>query len=254
VFAARFGMNRNSLTTGDAAQWTDLVELPFDSDVKRMSVIMRHSSGEQFTFTKGAVERVIQSCTTYFTKDSSEPTDITPFRDEILHNMETLASLGLRVLALASKKYEGKAEKGGEVDRASVESNLVFRGLIGLYDPPRPESAPAVRHCHEAGIEVHMLTGDHPETAKAIAIEVGILPSAESMRRIASDVSKSLVMTATEFDNLSDDQVDELRVLPLVVARCAPSTKVRMIEALHRRGRFCAMASRSLMSVEPTMC
>jgi Na+-exporting ATPase len=90
---------------------------------------------------------------------------------------------------------------------------------------------------------VHMLTGDHPETAKAIAIEVGILPSADRMRRIASDVSKSLVMTATEFDDLSDEQVDELRVLPLVVARCAPSTKVRMIEALHRRGRFCAMVS-----------
>ncbi|KAH5557727.1 hypothetical protein HBI26_211520 [Parastagonospora nodorum] len=241
VFAARFGMIRNSLTTGDAAQWTDLVELPFDSDVKRMSVIMGHSSGKQYAFTKGAVERVIQSCTTYFPKDASEASDITPFRDEILRNMETLASLGLRVLALASKEYHGKAEKGGEVDRASVESDMVFRGLIGLYDPPRPESAPAVRQCHEAGIEVHMLTGDHPETAKAIAIEVGILPSADRIRRMASDVSKSLVMTATEFDDLSDDQVDELRILPLVVARCAPSTKVRMIEALHRRGRFCAM-------------
>jgi Na+-exporting ATPase len=243
VFAARFGMIRNTLTTGDAAQWTDLVELPFDSDVKRMSVIMGHSSGEQYAFTKGAVERVIQSCTTYFPKDSQEPLDIAPFRDEILRNMEVLASLGLRVLALASKKFTGKAEKGGEVDRKAVESDLVFRGLIGLYDPPRPESAPAVRQCHEAGIEVHMLTGDHPETAKAIAIEVGILPSADRMRHIASDVSKSLVMTATEFDDLSDDQVDALRVLPLVVARCAPSTKVRMIEALHRRGRFCAMVN-----------
>lgn len=241
VFAARFGMNRNTLTTGESAQWTDLVELPFDSDVKRMSVIMGHSGGEQYAFTKGAVERVIQSCTTYFPKDSQGPVDIIPFRDEILRNMEVLASLGLRVLALASKKFSGKAEKGGEVDRKVVESDLVFRGLIGLYDPPRPESAPAVRQCHEAGIEVHMLTGDHPETAKAIAIEVGILPSADRMRRIASDVSKSLVMTATEFDDLSDNQVDKLLVLPLVVARCAPSTKVRMIEALHRRGRFCAM-------------
>jgi Na+-exporting ATPase len=148
VFAARFGMIRNTLTTGDAAQWTDLVELPFDSDVKRMSVIMGHSSGEQYAFTKGAVERVIQSCTTYFPKDSQEPLDIAPFRDEILRNMEVLASLGLRVLALASKKFTGKAEKGGEVDRKAVESDLVFRGLIGLYDPPRPESAPAVRQCY----------------------------------------------------------------------------------------------------------
>ncbi|KAH7085339.1 hypothetical protein BKA63DRAFT_15206 [Paraphoma chrysanthemicola] len=241
VFAARFGMIRNDLVKGEAAEWADLVELPFDSDVKRMSVIMQHSSGDQFAFTKGAVERVIQSCNTFIPNDAEGAVDINDFREEILRNMEALASLGLRVLALASKKFTGKAEKGGEVDRASVESDMVFRGLIGLYDPPRPESAPAVRQCHEAGIEVHMLTGDHPETAKAIAIEVGILPSADRMRRIAKDVSKSLVMTATEFDDLSDDQVDQLQVLPLVVARCAPSTKVRMIEALHRRGRFCAM-------------
>jgi len=241
VFAARFGMIRNTLVKGDSAEWSDVIELPFDSDVKRMSVIMQHSSGDQYAFTKGAVERVIQSCTTYIPNDAEDPVDITDFRDEILRNMEALAGLGLRVLALASKKYNGKAEKGGEVERASVESDLVFRGLIGLYDPPRPESAVAVRQCHEAGIEVHMLTGDHPETAKAIAIEVGILPSADRMRRIASDVAKSLIMTATEFDELTDDQIDELQVLPLVVARCAPSTKVRMIEALHRRGRFCAM-------------
>jgi Na+-exporting ATPase len=247
VFAARFGMIRNTLTKGESAQWTDLVELPFDSDVKRMSVIMQHSSGDQYAFTKGAVERVIQSCTTYMPGGAAEPADITGFRDEILRNMEVLASLGLRVLALASKQFHGRAEKGGEVDRTAVESDMVFRGLIGLYDPPRPESAPAVRKCHEAGIEVHMLTGDHPETAKAIAVEVGILPSADRMRLIASDVSKSLVMTATEFDDLSDEQVDELRVLPLVVARCAPSTKVRMIEALHRRGRFCAMVSSLLV-------
>jgi potassium/sodium efflux P-type ATPase len=243
VFAARFGMIRNDLVKGDSAEWVDLVELPFDSDVKRMSVIMQHSSGDQYAFTKGAVERVIQSCTTYTPNDTEDAVDISNFREEILCNMEALASLGLRVLALASKKFIGKAEKGGEVDRASVESDMVFRGLIGLYDPPRPESAPAVRQCHEAGIEVHMLTGDHPETAKAIAIEVGILPSPDRMRRIAKDVSKSLVMTATEFDDLTDDQVDQLQVLPLVVARCAPSTKVRMIEALHRRGRFCAMVS-----------
>ncbi|CAO2657378.1 Nn.00g035040.m01.CDS01 [Neocucurbitaria sp. VM-36] len=241
VFAARFGMDRSQLVKSESSEWEDLVELPFDSDVKRMSVIMKHSDGNVFAFTKGAVERVIQSCTTFLPVDSEEPTDITEFRDEILRNMEALAGLGLRVLALASKKYPGEVEKGADVDRASVESELVFRGLIGLYDPPRPESAPAVRKCHEAGIEVHMLTGDHPETAKAIATEVGILPSADRMKRISEDIAQALVMTASQFDSLTDEQVDELPVLPLVVARCAPSTKVRMIEALHRRGRFCAM-------------
>ncbi|KAF3008599.1 hypothetical protein E8E13_007740 [Curvularia kusanoi] len=241
VFAARFGLDRSRMTKGDLGTWEDLVELPFDSDVKRMSVIMRHANGKAHSFTKGAVERVIQSCTSVATGPGKFGSITDEFREEVLRNMEALASLGLRVLALASKVYEEEVEKGSEVQRASVESNLVFRGLIGLYDPPRPESAPAVRQCHEAGIEVHMLTGDHPETAKAIAVEVGILPSLERMKRVSGDVARCLVMTASEFDALSDEQVDELPVLPLVVARCAPSTKVRMIEALHRRGRFCAM-------------
>lgn len=242
VMASRFGWNRVALTGEDSSEWRDVAELPFDSDVKRMSVVMEHKSGTHYALTKGAVERVIQICTTYAPDDSGKLVDIAGFRDEILDNMQALAGLGLRVLALASKEMSGPPTMtDDEVDRASVESDLVFRGLVGLYDPPRPESAPAVRQCHQAGIEVHMLTGDHPETAKAIAIEVGILPS--KMHLIAQDVADSMVMTAAKFDSLSDDQVDQLPVLPLVIARCAPSTKVRMIEALHRRDRFCAMAS-----------
>jgi potassium/sodium efflux P-type ATPase len=84
-----------------------------------------------------------------------------------------------------------------------------------------------------------MLTGDHPETARAIAIEVGILPA--RMELVRADIVKGLVMTAADFDSLSDDELDRLPELPLVVARCAPSTKVRMIDALHRRGKFVAM-------------
>ncbi|KAK1957444.1 potassium/sodium efflux P-type ATPase [Colletotrichum sublineola] len=242
VFASRFDWNRLRLTAGEAPEWSEIAELPFDSDVKRMSVIMKHNqTGQYHAYTKGAVERVIQICTKYTPKDSGELADVTPeFREEILRNMEALAGLGLRVLALASKPYnDGTPAKGDEVDRASVECDLVFRGLIGLYDPPRPESAPAVRQCHEAGISVHMLTGDHPETAKAIAVEVGILPS--RMERVARNVADAMVMTASQFDALTDDEVDGLPVLPLVIARCAPSTKVRMIEALHRRKKFCAM-------------
>merc|ERR1712230_271193 len=120
-----------------------------------------------------------------------------------------------------------------------VENNLVFRGLIGLYDPPRPESAPSVKSCHEAGIEVHMLTGDHKGTAQAIAADVGILPA--KMGELSKRVADAMVMTAAQFDKLTDDEIDALPVLPLVIARCAPNTKVRMIEALHRRERFCAM-------------
>jgi potassium/sodium efflux P-type ATPase len=126
-------------------------------------------------------------------------------------------------------------------NRVGFEQNLVFRGLIGIYDPPRPESLPSVRACQGAGIVVHMLTGDHPETARAIAVDVGILPSPEKARLLPADVAETMMMAAHDFDALTESQIDDLPELPLVVARCAPSTKVRMIEALHRRRRFVAM-------------
>lgn len=253
VFAQRFARNRLDLVGDETKEWTEVAELPFDSDVKRMSVIMKENrTGKDWVFTKGAVERVIETCTSYSTRNgeiaSCEMTD--EYREEILRNMEVFAGMGLRVLALASRQSDdndkaspssGGGEDEVEVDRALVERDLVFRGLVGLYDPPRAESAPAVRSCHEAGISVHMLTGDHPDTAKAIAVEVGILPL--QMGRLSADVAAAMVMTAGQFDALSDDEIDSLPVLPLVIARCAPSTKVRMIEALHRRGKFCAMVS-----------
>ncbi|KAK0724312.1 Na(+)/Li(+)-exporting P-type ATPase [Lasiosphaeris hirsuta] len=245
VFASRFGCNRLAFTSGENPGWTEVAEFPFDSDVKRMSVITRrNTTGENFAFTKGAVERVIAVCTRYCKTDAPEEEDVevemtNEFREQIIRNMEVFAGLGLRVLALASRKIGAGVEVTESMDRGLVEQDLTFRGLVGLYDPPRPESANAVRECHEAGISVHMLTGDHPETAKAIAIEVGILP--KRMELVSADVARAIVMTAGQFDALSDDEVDQLPVLPLVIARCAPSTKVRMIEALHRRGKFCAM-------------
>ena len=246
VFASRFqGWNRRASvagpTAGDSPTYKMLAEFPFDSDVKKMSVLYKHiHTDEMVVFTKGAVERVITSCSTYVADTNAEPIAMTDeYRDQILENMEGLAKLGLRVLALASNPYDGPYEEGVEMERNAIEDNLIFRGLIGLYDPPRPESAPSVRQCHEAGIEVHMLTGDHPGTARAIAGQVGILPS--KMNELSKDVADSMVMTASQFDKLSDDEIDKLPVLPLVIARCAPNTKVRMIEALHRRQKFCAM-------------
>lgn len=243
VFASRFGKNRLDVMGSDTPEWKEIAEFPFDSDVKRMSVIMKHNTtDEHFAFTKGAVERVIGVCTRYCSSDDdvNAETEMTEaFRTEILKNMEVFAGLGLRVLAMASRKLPAGGDFTEDSNRDLVEKDLTFRGLVGLYDPPRPESAPAVRQCHEAGISVHMLTGDHPETAKAIAIEVGILP--KSMERVSAEIAAAMVMTASQFDSLSDDEVDALPVLPLVIARCAPSTKVRMIDALHRRGRFCAM-------------
>lgn len=173
-------------------------------------------------------------------------------RSTILENMEALASPGLRVLALASRPYNPqggrRASREGPPPRDEVERNLTFCGLIALYDRPRTESAASVKACHGAGISVHMLTGDHSGTARAIAAQVGILPN---MNMMAKDVADSMVMTAKQFDQLLDEEIDQLPTLPLVIARCAPQTKVRMIEALHRRKAFVAMVRPSLLFVRP---
>lgn len=240
VFVSRFDWNRERLTQKES--WSQIAEFPFDSDVKKMSVIFENkATSEKMVFTKGAVERIIGSCNLIRWENESEPIDMTEdIRNRILENMEALAAQGLRVLALASKPYEGETGGSEEAyDREAVENDLAFMGLIGLYDPPRLESAGAVKECHQAGITVHMLTGDHPGTAKAIAAQVGIVPS--NTKDIAKDVADAMVTTASAFDKLSDEEIDKLPVLPLVIARCSPNTKVRMIEALHRRKCFAAM-------------
>ncbi|KAI4098685.1 MAG: hypothetical protein L6R37_006343 [Teloschistes peruensis] len=196
VFASRFDRNRLSLTSGDSPQWTSIAEFPFDSDVKKMSVVCRHThDNHMHIFTKGAVERIVGSCTSvHWSKDgATQMTD--EISEQILSNMEALASLGLRVLALASKSLEDDIDPKSDPDRNTLEVELVFRGLIGLYDPPRPESAPSTRKCAEARVAVHMLTGDHPGTARAIALDVGIL--SKRTYELSEDVSDAMVMTAS---------------------------------------------------------
>jgi Na+-exporting ATPase len=245
VFASRFDWGVDRWTKGEKPAWIQKAEYPFDSSVKKMSVVFaKRSEGSeklsQMIFTKGAVERVIDSCTSITWKDgTSVPLD-DDIRDEILQNMEALAKEGLRVLCLAGREHiPGNNASDEPLPREEIEKDLVFYGLIGLYDPPRPETAGAISQCYKAGISVHMVTGDHPGTARAIAAQVGIIPS--NMDMIAKDVADAMVMTASEFDKLTEDEIDNLPTLPLVIARCAPNTKVRMIEALHRRGRYVAM-------------
>jgi potassium/sodium efflux P-type ATPase len=246
VFASRFNWNRDRWTKGDGAVWHQRAEFPFDSTVKKMSVIFSKMTGNEertMVFTKGAVERIVDACTSViWDQDSATPVPMTEeHRSQIFENMEELAKLGLRVLALAHRPYDEASRflEDSDINREEVEKDLCFLGLIGLYDPPRPETAGAIQACYRAGIVVHMVTGDHPGTAKAIAQQVGIIPA--DLSQVAADVSDAMVMTAGQFDKLTDDEVDALPTLPLVIARCAPQTKVRMIDALHRRGRFAAM-------------
>ncbi|KAI9818969.1 MAG: hypothetical protein M1832_004137 [Thelocarpon impressellum] len=235
VFASRFDWNRESLVREDG--WKPVAEFPFDSNVKRMSVVFdREAAGKRMVFTKGAVERVLDSCKLIHLGEDQLQTSITDeMRRTVLENMEALAAQGLRVLALASRDIPGNGHADKSYDRDEIERELTFQGLLGIFDPPRVESADAVKKCHQAGVSVHMLTGDHPGTARAVAAQVGIIPSNPNT------ITSAMVMTAGQFDKLSDDAVDELPVLPLVIARCSPNTKVRMIEALHRRRRFVAM-------------
>jgi potassium/sodium efflux P-type ATPase len=255
TWACRFGFGRGQLTRMDDkggerdeikkhAPWKQISEYPFDSSIKRMAVTYHDKTNDKhYAFMKGAVERILDACTTVqMDKPLEEATEklTEDYKEHVLSNMESLAAGGLRVLAMAMRSMsDDEVEQGTELDREDVEQNMTFLGLIGLYDPPRPETAGAVEVCKRAGIKVHMLTGDHPGTAKAIALDVGIVP--RNTRDMSKAEADALVMTASQFDKLTDQQIDALPQLPLVIARCAPQTKVRMIQALHRRGRLCAM-------------
>lgn len=245
VFTSRLDYARSSI----ANDYEHIKEFPFDSTIKRMSAIYKkNNTGEVNVYTKGAVERILGICTHWLghsdnekeydaNYDNSKPIELTDDdREMIEENMNALSSQGLRVLAFATRTASANDDLN---EREQVEQGLTFQGLVGIYDPPRIETAGSVKKCHRAGINVHMLTGDHPGTAKAIAQEVGILP--HNLYHYSEDVVKSMCMTANEFDSLTDEQIDSLPVLPLVIARCAPQTKVRMIDALHRRKKFVAM-------------
>lgn len=229
VLAMRFGMGKAALLESGGRRL--LSEFPFDSSCKRMSVVYTKGDGAH-AYAKGAVEALLPLM------------DVTDDQKvAIVAEADTLAAEGLRVLCVARKPVdvalftspppvEGEISIEKTASRADAESNLSFVGLVGLYDPPRLESAAAVKKCQEAGITVHMLTGDHVKTATAIAREIGILPAT---------ASRGDIMVASEFDVLTNAEIDAMTRLPLVLARCSPTTKVRVVEAMHRRKAFCVM-------------
>jgi P-type Na+/K+ transporter len=217
VFAMRFSHGKSEALVQSGRQL--LQEFPFDSAIKRMAVAYTGSNESVDVFVKGATEALLPLLNSAESK-----------KQQILQDAEAMALKGLRVLCLATKSVPSTVDL---TERSSVESDLEFIGLVGIYDPPRSETAEAVRTCQSAGIKVHMLTGDHIGTASAIAAEVGII------KKI--DAGNGIVMAASDFDKLTTDQIDALPELPLVIARCSPTTKVRMVQALHRRQAFCIM-------------
>lgn len=223
VLAIRFNSGKQSILQKDNLRL--LAEFPFDSSIKRMTVVYQQRKVDFCeAFAKGATEAMLPLLSI------DEGT-----KEEIRAVVDRLAGEGLRVLCIGHKTIAANDMAQLE-ERRLTESNLDFVGLVGLYDPPRLETAGAVRQCHMAGITVHMLTGDHIKTATAIASEVGILGN--TMPRITSS---KLVMQADEFDKMTDEEIDASESLPLVIARCSPTTKVRMVEAMHRRNAYCVM-------------
>jgi Na+-exporting ATPase len=164
VFAHRFDYGKKSL---ESKGWKQVAEFPFDSSIKRMSAIYNSTDNRSsMVFTKGAVERILDLCSSIGTESNKESmTD--QLKEQVIAQMDEFASLGQRVLAIASREWNGDftAEQRNSSDdelRTEVEQNLTLLGLVGIYDPPRDESKGAVRECSEAGIKVHMLTVSHP--------------------------------------------------------------------------------------------
>ncbi len=201
-------------------------EIPFDSDRKRSSVIRRMPDGRLRTFTNGAPGMLLQLCTSLYTRNGIRP--LTGLdRHRILTQTAAMAQQALRVLGSAYGDLGNPPPADLTAD--AVERDLVFVGLTGMYDPPRPEGKVAVAKCRAAGIRVVMITGDHPETATAIAREIGLAS--------ADDVA----ITGVELDKMSDDTL-RLRVPQIAVyARVTAEHKLRIIRAWQANDAVVAM-------------
>ena len=234
--------------------WELRGEYGFDSTVKTMLVGYRHRvSGRSLVLMKGAPERILDGWVMGGCVGGISPEEQKKIEDEkkekILETIQGMAKQGLRVLALAYREdLDFSVDTLCDFEREDVEKEVHLVGLVGLRDPPKQETPGAVEECRGAGIVVRMLTGDHPDTAAAIAAEIGILQPGweqeEEMLRAGSQggaITGAIVMTGKEIDGMTDDELYSLDPLPLVVARCSPMSKVRMVEALHEKGRAVAM-------------
>ena len=199
-------------------------EAPFDSMRKMMSTV--HSIDGGFVqYTKGAPDEILKRCTSILTENGVVPMT-EAHRDEIRKTNKGMADKALRVLAGAYKEYTSKLES---FEPSALEEDMIFIGLSGMIDPVRPEVKLAVEECKGAGIRAIMITGDHIDTAVAIASELGIL----------DDPSQAIM--GQELDKLSDEELDKVIDKYSVYARVQPEHKVRIVNAWKNRGKVTAM-------------
>ena len=201
-----------------------VAEAPFDSGRKMMSTI--HKCGDAFVqYTKGAPDEVIRRCISY-----EQDGKILPMteekRREILDKNHSMADKALRVLAAAKRNWNAVPE---DVTPENLEQDLCFIGLTGMIDPIRPEVKAAIAECRSAGIRPVMITGDHKDTAVAIARDLGIISGPEQ------------AITGAELDKLSDEELDKAVENYGVYARVQPEHKVRIVSAWKHRGAVTAM-------------
>ncbi|MGG6797350.1 UNVERIFIED_CONTAM: cation-translocating P-type ATPase [Streptococcus canis] len=203
-----------------------VAELPFDSDRKLMSTIHKQADGKYFIAVKGAPDQLLKRVT-----QIEENGQIRPITDAdkqaILDTNKSLAKQALRVLMMAYKYSDTLPTLESEV----VEANLVFSGLVGMIDPERPEAAQAVKVAKEAGIRPIMITGDHQDTAEAIAKRLGII----------EDDGVDHVFTGAELNELSDEEFQKVFKQYSVYARVSPEHKVRIVKAWQNEGKVVAM-------------
>ncbi|WP_179394886.1 cation-translocating P-type ATPase [Lacticaseibacillus absianus] len=204
-----------------------VAEVPFDSERKLMSTIHQLPSGGYLVATKGAPDQLLKRVTRIATGADVRPmTDAD--RETILAENTAMAKQALRVLMMA---YRQIPEVPDDVDSDTIESDLIFAGLVGMIDPERPEAAKAVAEAKAAGIRPIMITGDHQDTAEAIAVRLGIIDAGDD----------DAVITGAELDQQSDEKFGRNVTKYSVYARVAPEHKVRIVNAWQKRGKVVAM-------------
>jgi calcium-translocating P-type ATPase len=216
----------------DGTVFKRLDEIPFDTERKRMSVICE-TPQDQMLYCKGAPESVLPLCSEMWLQGKVQPLDDTS-RAALLSTHDQMTEQGLRVIALAYRPLHQR-----EKER---EAKLIFTGLVGLVDPPRPGVTEAIATCHVAGIRVIMVTGDHPHTASALAREIGL-------------AQKPVAVTGDKLRTMSDADLQLLLDEPeLIFARTGADQKMRIVQALQRKGEIVAVTGDGVNDAPALKC
>jgi P-type Ca2+ transporter type 2C len=195
-------------------------DIPFESEHKYMATL-NEVDGKRFVFLKGAPESLLEKCSKQATADGNKDIDSDYWGEQ----MEAIAERGQRLIAAA---YREANDSTDSIEHEDVEKDMVFLGLIGIIDPPRDEVYDAIKECKEAGIRVMMITGDHEITARAIAKDLGI-----------DDGEKAI--SGAELEDMNDEELSGAAMEYNVFARTSPEHKLRLVKALQRNNKLCAM-------------